>query len=535
MAQNRPLTGAAQNFFAQFNRAQALQLAASQEEQRRQALLDAAELKRQQSIQDREDLALNIEDALGIFGDNGGGAAQQAAATDGITEETILADGSLAPDASLAPERRAGGRDGAFVFTQKQRQAFARSVAINPSSSGPILNFLSKANEFDLQQQKNTSARNLRGALLVQGEKTPLGKQQAITKLVQSGLYGQQEVQELINISNNLTTNPDLADLSLRKMVLDSTDQETLIDEEVKKRQEARTLQTTIGQEGRAEQRDIRKEVRARTTQIGQEARAEQRDIRKEVRTEAADIRKEERTPLSKLGKLISDKERLLKTTGPRGKQVQALDDAIIAEAGLGFKVPTGFQLADPKDPTKGVIPIKGGPKDNLTGENAAKAQMLRTALKAFQGNEAKGLPSVRELVFTKDSKGEIIGLNDVTLFNANFSIPFTDIRGVPFTKGDRLRTQMEFGIQAVTRSETGAAMPPEEVENTRSRFMPKVTDLVKTATLKLDMFEAFLKGTLQLIDPTGRFNEARFNQELVARGGEPTTTQPQQKVRVKF
>ena len=98
----------------------------------------------------------------------------------------------------------------------------------------------------------------------------------------------------------------------------------------------------------------------------------------------------------------------------------------------------------------------------------------------------------------------------------------------------------MEFGIQAITRSETGAAMPPEEVENTRTRFMPLIGDTVEIANTKLAMFEEFLGGTLKLLDPSGRFNAERFDAEFQNRTTGtppvvPTADEPQKKVRVKF
>jgi len=140
-----------------------------------------------------------------------------------------------------------------------------------------------------------------------------------------------------------------------------------------------------------------------------------------------------------------------------------------------------------------------------LSSENAAKTAMLQTAKKAFKG--------ARDLIFDKDGS-----LNRTNLFNAGFNTPFTD--------GRKLRNRMEFGIQAITRLETGAAMPPEEVENTRQRFMPTLGDTVDIANLKLKMFEEFLNGTLKLIDPSGRFNAERFDAEFQKRstGGTPQT-----------
>ncbi len=197
---------------------------------------------------------------------------------------------------------------------------------------------------------------------------------------------------------------------------------------------------------------------------------------------------------------------------------------------GAGFKLPPGFKFRDPKNPSAGVEPIPGGPKDRVTGVDASKIAMLQTAKAAFNGNP-KGKTeserqSVRDLVFDKDAKtGAVTGLDRLNLLTANtgLGIPFTDIGtpGIPFTEGDLLRTKMEFGIQAITRNETGAAMPPAEVENTRIRFMPRLTDSVEIAEIKLNMFEDFLNGTVQLLDPTGRFNEARFDAELTRRSGQ--------------
>lgn len=176
---------------------------------------------------------------------------------------------------------------------------------------------------------------------------------------------------------------------------------------------------------------------------------------------------------------------------------------------GLDFKIPTGFMLLDKNNPAAGVTPIPGGPKDNVNASEAAKTQMLTTAKKAFLG--------VRDAVFDKDGS-----LNRINIFNAGFNTPFTD--------GRKLRNQMEFGIQAITRAETGAAMPPGEVENTRTRFMPQLGDTVEIVNTKLDMYESFINGSLKLLDPSGRFDAERFDTELEARASEglPTATNPE-------
>lgn len=184
------------------------------------------------------------------------------------------------------------------------------------------------------------------------------------------------------------------------------------------------------------------------------------------------------------------------------------------------FKLPQGFMLADPNDPAKGVVPIPGGPKDNLSGESAGKAQMLRTAQKA-----AKGLPN---FVFKLDKDGKPTKeVDTANLINAQLN--------TPGTVGRELRQKMEFGIQAITRIETGAAMPAEELNNTRARFMPTPLDSDKIVNLKLQMFDDFIGGALKLLDPTGRFNDERFQSELEERAGgagaggaAPPATEPQ-------
>lgn len=166
----------------------------------------------------------------------------------------------------------------------------------------------------------------------------------------------------------------------------------------------------------------------------------------------------------------------------------------VVNVGGQSYKVPDGFMLKDPQDPNKGITPIPGGPRDNLTTENAAKTQSLKTA--------ADQVPKIRNLIF--DEEG---GIDRVNLANAAIGTPFTD--------GRTLDQLYEFGIQAITRGETGAAMPPEELLNTAKRFKPSLADSDEMIEAKVNIFEDFLNGTIKLIDPSGRFNEDRFQSEL--------------------
>lgn len=131
---------------------------------------------------------------------------------------------------------------------------------------------------------------------------------------------------------------------------------------------------------------------------------------------------------------------------------------------------------------------------DPRTPEQAGKEQMLETA--------RAQLPIVENLLFDKDGN-----VQRANVFNARV--------GVPGTEGQTLGTALEAGIQAITRSETGAAMPPQEVENARKRFQPGPLDTDKTIRLKWKMYQDFLNGSLKLINPRGGFDGKKFDREL--------------------
>lgn len=142
------------------------------------------------------------------------------------------------------------------------------------------------------------------------------------------------------------------------------------------------------------------------------------------------------------------------------------------------MKAPNGYLWNDPGNPQAGVSPIPGGPATTVTPEQAAKTQSMEVALAQ--------LPRVKELVYTKDGK-----VDRTNIFNAEFQTPWSE--------GRDLWTAQEYGIQAITRGETGAAMPPEELENTRKRFAPKPLDSDELIAAKLRMYEEFVTGALDL------------------------------------
>lgn len=168
---------------------------------------------------------------------------------------------------------------------------------------------------------------------------------------------------------------------------------------------------------------------------------------------------------------------------------------------GRSFKIPTGFMLSDEKDPAKGVVPIPGGPKDILLPESASKVQSFKIA--------KAQIPKINKLLF-KNGK-----IDRVLLATA--------AARVPGTKGRLLDSLYDTGIQAITRGETGAAMPPSELANTRKRFQPSVLDDDETVRIKFEMYKEFVGGALKLLDPSGRFNDERFQTEFSKRKSKGT------------
>jgi hypothetical protein len=65
-----------------------------------------------------------------------------------------------------------------------------------------------------------------------------------------------------------------------------------------------------------------------------------------------------------------------------------------------------------------------------------------------------------------------------------------------------RLANAYEYGIQGITRFETGAAMAPTEVGNTAKRFMPLNTDPEDVIRNKVAAYQLFLNHAKDYIDP---------------------------------
>jgi len=173
-------------------------------------------------------------------------------------------------------------------------------------------------------------------------------------------------------------------------------------------------------------------------------------------------------------------------------------------------KIPTGYMPVDVNDPESGIRPMPGSNADTLNTGDAARTQAV------LSGRAL--IPVIEEKLFTKKEDGTR-EINQLNVINGYFNTPWTE--------GRTLGAAYEQGIQAITRGETGAAMPPEEVENTKKRFQPMPGDSDELKKIKFEMFKDFLNGQLNLVilgySATGGsrepfFDGAGFDAELQRR-----------------
>lgn len=168
-------------------------------------------------------------------------------------------------------------------------------------------------------------------------------------------------------------------------------------------------------------------------------------------------------------------------------------------EQELPFKIPNGYMLKDENDPAKGVKPIPGGPANKLSIADAGRIAMFEVA--------KTSLKDAQNLLFKEDGS-----IDRTNVFNSDIPLVPGD-SGTPWTEGRELRQHMEYGIQALTRGETGAAMPQSEVDNTRARYFPSFWDSDDQIRTKMLKYRLAVEGTLELVYK-GKDGKVRFNTE---------------------
>ncbi len=115
------------------------------------------------------------------------------------------------------------------------------------------------------------------------------------------------------------------------------------------------------------------------------------------------------------------------------------------------------------------------------------------------QGGRISGLMQAQQL--GTQVRGALVGqdgqINRQNVFNMQGAL---GVKGVPFSEGRKIRQQMETAIDAVVRARTGAAMTKDEMQSTLEQFMPSMADSDETIVDKMDRFDQFVGGALDVI-----------------------------------
>lgn len=134
--------------------------------------------------------------------------------------------------------------------------------------------------------------------------------------------------------------------------------------------------------------------------------------------------------------------------------------------------------------------------KNQISADVAGRVAMIDAALDAF--------PTVRDNVLDDNGQLDQRVMKEMAALEY---VPF-GLAGIAVSsRAKQAYTALETGMQAITRLETGAAMPQEEVRNTKTRFMPGPFDGVETQNQKLKSYLYFLNNAKDLLDPMKREN----------------------------
>jgi hypothetical protein len=160
-----------------------------------------------------------------------------------------------------------------------------------------------------------------------------------------------------------------------------------------------------------------------------------------------------------------------------------------------GGEVPVGTTYAEAK--TMGAIL-----RNTKTDTTAGRLAMMETSKSLFD--------TIDTLMFQDDGS-----LNEEVIRDA-FAISLDPTPGEGLTKsligffGDEEQASkagqvyqaFEQGFQALTRTETGAAMPAEEIENTKKRFRPSPFDSSAEVMQKYNAYKLFINSAIKYMRP---------------------------------
>ena len=156
------------------------------------------------------------------------------------------------------------------------------------------------------------------------------------------------------------------------------------------------------------------------------------------------------------------------------------------------------LQMPDGSNVPYGTTPTQAKKMGVQSPEEAGKKAMLDTAVSQFE--------NLDNLIFTPDGKVNRNIIQDA------FFISIDPTPGKSVSKwilknpaAAEVAQGLEYGMQAITRTETGAAMASEEISNTKARFMPGPTDSDAMVKMKWEAYKYFLTNASEMIDPKVR------------------------------
>jgi len=146
-----------------------------------------------------------------------------------------------------------------------------------------------------------------------------------------------------------------------------------------------------------------------------------------------------------------------------------------------------------------GTLPseVKGqvGLRNPVTGDIGGRLAMMNAAKNEF--------PLIDDLLYKPDGK---IDNFLVTSMYAIENVPIT--AAILKTEAGQLQAAFENVMQAITRTETGAAMNVNEIDNVKRRFMTRPWDKEIVQKQKVKAFKFFINNATELLDPLRRENQ---------------------------
>lgn len=137
-----------------------------------------------------------------------------------------------------------------------------------------------------------------------------------------------------------------------------------------------------------------------------------------------------------------------------------------------GVKLPSGFRWVDPNDQNKGVVPIKGGPGEQIPGELAARIGMGDN----FLNND---LPILKQ----QESLDSVTGPIDRLQAMAGYGKPA------------EVERKFQSGVEVLSRLLSGAGVTQIEVDEKKKRYMPTMFDTPESLKTKLTQLESEIKA----------------------------------------